>query len=249
MEDAPKNYKLKQQVFGAEYLMYTIYQAPQSVRYLTKSLSWASRHSFDDYFVVYRNGGLAGYYHAFLRGDEWFLNYLAVDPLARGANLGNALLRHYEDMGRAYGCRRLALEVFEKNERARKWYTRFGYHQASTRIHARLALDSLAREDSFSLIWSRDAWVVACVEEELQGFSKIECRCGPGKLALGLIGGHTCKLLDVAGITLGDAAHAVGSRFQGVRNTLIVSSMCEMPLNGQILHTDKSFLLCKSLTP
>jgi ribosomal protein S18 acetylase RimI-like enzyme len=60
---------------------------------------------------------------------------LYVDPAAAGQGAGRALLRHAEQRLAEDGCTTVALHVFEANERARRLYTRAGFHpDGSTRV-------------------------------------------------------------------------------------------------------------------
>lgn len=62
---------------------------------------------------------------------------LYVDPGAAGQGTGSALLRHAEQRLAADGCTTVALHVFEANERARRLYTRAGFHpDGSTRVES-----------------------------------------------------------------------------------------------------------------
>ncbi|HOG45208.1 MAG TPA: GNAT family N-acetyltransferase [Anaerolineae bacterium] len=59
--------------------------------------------------------------------DDFYIGHLAVLPEARGRGLGTQLLALAEGLAREAGCRRLALDAFIENERARALYVRVGY--------------------------------------------------------------------------------------------------------------------------
>jgi ribosomal protein S18 acetylase RimI-like enzyme len=63
---------------------------------------------------------------------DFYLQSIAVDPEARGAGIGSALMDHVEECARAAGSRRLSLDVSAKNEGARRLYARLGMTEASS---------------------------------------------------------------------------------------------------------------------
>ena len=104
-EDAPVIFALKVEAFGRTFLPYTIYQAPQAVRYLRK-LILQSMGLGNQRFVLVEDAARAlAYYHALYRDAEFFLNYIAVAETVRGQAWGSFLLRHFEEAGRLLGCR------------------------------------------------------------------------------------------------------------------------------------------------
>jgi GNAT superfamily N-acetyltransferase len=62
---------------------------------------------------------------------------VVVAPDARGRGVGTALLAEAEDWARERGHRILTLNVFARNESARRVYERAGFVTASRMIHAR----------------------------------------------------------------------------------------------------------------
>jgi len=245
--DAMSIYALKLDTLGDRYLPYTIYQAPQSVHYLAELIARSPELSPHSLFVVNRSDEVLGYYHAFHRDTEFFLNYIGVAAAARRQGLGNALLKHYEDTGRAIGCRRLALDVFDSNQWVRDWYQNHGYQFLSASLSALLPLNAWTNESSFSLHCDRAGWARACKEEQVRGFSKIECFCGPGRLDVGLIAGRVCKLLNYEGIGLEDAILAIVGRFRAERKVLIVSSVPHIALDWPVLSIEKVLRLERSI--
>jgi hypothetical protein len=186
-----------------------------------------------------RGGEILGYYHAFRHDTEFFLNYIGVATTARRRGLGNALLKHYEDTGRASGCHRLTLDVFDSNQWARDWYWNHGYQFLSSSFSALLPLNAWTSGSSFSLDYDRASWTRSCTEEQVRGFSKIECPCGPGRLELGLIADRVCRLLNYEGIGLEDAILSIARRFGTERKVLIVSSLPHIVLDWPVLCVEK----------
>ena len=243
-EDAPTIYALKTQAFGNSYLLYTIYQAPQSVHHLARLVTEAPKPSGQGLFVIEQDGEVRGYYHAMHRATQYFLNYIAVAQETRRLGFGRILLRHFEETGRAIGCEILALDVFDSNPSVRDWYYHHGYRLTVANFHVRLAMDALMG-DGAPLLCRQDALARALAEEKTLGFSKLECQCGAGRLTVGLIAGHTCKLLDYAELSVEDAASAIANRFKGDRKALIISALPHLPSGWPVLSTEKVLRLLR----
>jgi len=62
-------------------------------------------------------------------GHRGWINYLAVDPQARGGGRGRALMAEAERLLRAAGCPKLNLQVRATNAAAVEFYRRLGYVQ------------------------------------------------------------------------------------------------------------------------
>ena len=245
-EDAPIIYTLKTQAFGDSYLLYTIYQAPQSVRYLARLITEAHKLSGQGLFVIEQDGQIRGYYHAMCRAAQYFLNYIAIAQETEHLGLGSTLLRHFEETGKDIGCQMLALDVFDSNPSVRDWYYRHGYRLTKANFHVRLAMNALIGDDA-PLLCQQATLVHALAEEEAWGFSKLECQCGSGHLTVGLIAGYACKLLDYTGLSVEDAASAIASRFKGERKTLIISALPHLPSGWPALSTEKALRLVKAI--
>lgn len=69
--------------------------------------------------------------------DELYVDYLAVDPAARGHGLGRALLRHAMSWGDGRDRRRAALTVWQDRVEAMSLYLQCGFRQASAGVHWR----------------------------------------------------------------------------------------------------------------
>ena len=60
-------------------------------------------------------------------GDGYFyIHAIAVDKEVRGDGVGSVLMDSFEERARATGSTRLSLDVFAKNEGARRFYKRRG---------------------------------------------------------------------------------------------------------------------------
>jgi ribosomal protein S18 acetylase RimI-like enzyme len=70
-------------------------------------------------------------------GGDCLLEDLYVDAAARGAGLGHALVEATLDRARARGCRRVELDVNERNEAAQRLYGSFGFSATSNSYGAR----------------------------------------------------------------------------------------------------------------
>jgi ribosomal protein S18 acetylase RimI-like enzyme len=69
--------------------------------------------------------------------DELYVDYLGVDPAARGRGLGRALLRHAMQWGADRGRRRAVLTVRQDRAEALSLYLQCGFHQARAGVHWR----------------------------------------------------------------------------------------------------------------
>jgi ribosomal protein S18 acetylase RimI-like enzyme len=69
--------------------------------------------------------------------DELYVDYLGVDPAARGRGLGRALLRHAMRWGADRGRRCAALTVRQDRAEALSLYLQCGFQQASAGVHWR----------------------------------------------------------------------------------------------------------------
>jgi ribosomal protein S18 acetylase RimI-like enzyme len=58
---------------------------------------------------------------------------LATYPEYRGQGVAKALLAHADALGRAAGCRGMAIIVASENERARRLYGHVGYREKARR--------------------------------------------------------------------------------------------------------------------
>ncbi|MBT9595166.1 MAG: GNAT family N-acetyltransferase [Vitreoscilla sp.] len=70
-------------------------------------------------------------------GDELYVDYLGVDPAARGRGLGRALLQHAMSWGEDRGRRRAALTVRQDRAEALSLYLQCGFQQARAGVHWR----------------------------------------------------------------------------------------------------------------
>jgi ribosomal protein S18 acetylase RimI-like enzyme len=75
--------------------------------------------------------GRAGKALADLAPDDYYLSHIAVLPAWQGRGTGRDVLRAGEERARQQGARRVVLDVEEHNDRARAFYAREGYEQAS----------------------------------------------------------------------------------------------------------------------
>ncbi len=242
--DAPAVFALKTQAFGNRYLLYTIYQAPQSVHYLAHLIAEAEGNGSHDFVVAEDGENVRGYYHATHHGLRYFLNYIAIANESRHHGLGGALLQHFEASGLAKGCHELALDVFESNPPVLDWYGRHGYSRVSSTFHVRLDMNALTGVGA-PLHWNETTWSEALKVERTWGFSKIDCDCGSGFLTLGLIGGQTCKLLACQGVSLHEAVLVVALHLRDQRQMIIVSGLTELPSGLPMLSVERAIRLAK----
>jgi ribosomal protein S18 acetylase RimI-like enzyme len=244
-DDTAAIYSLKQQAFNLTSLPYTIYQAPQSVKYIEELIVSGSSLGHD-FTVACLNQSIVGYYHAVYHAGEYFLNYIAVDRQKQGLGLGRALLDRFESAGRSVGCIKLALDVFHDNVRAVALYQSLGYQLADIRFHTQLGM-AVSGSPPPPLLYGEASWLQAINQESEYGFSRLICQCGPGEVVIGLIGKRWCKLLSFSGVAMQDAISAIGSAFQETREGLIISGLAHLPNKWPVLRADKVLRLVKPL--
>ena len=244
--DAPAIYALKRQAFGKRYLLYTIYQAPQSVHYLVQLIAEAGQGGSHDFIVLEHAEAVNGYYHAAHHGSQYFLNYIAIASERQNLGLGGMLLQHFETNGVAKDCQEFALDVFESNSSAIAWYDRHGYSPVASTFQVRLDMTALTGAGS-PLLWDELAWSEALRHEYSRGFSKIDCTCGSGSVTLGLIAGHTCKLLAYHDVSFDEAILAAALRLKDQRRVIIVSGLPDLPPGLPILSTERAIRLSRTI--
>lgn len=81
-------------------------------------------------------------------GHRGWVNYLAVNPSARGDGIGRALMTELEERLKAMGCPKLNLQVRADNEAALGFYRALGYDvDAVVSLGKRLVTDPPAGTD------------------------------------------------------------------------------------------------------
>ena len=94
------------------------------------------------FLVLEVDGAVAGTVMAGYEGHRGWLNYLAVDPAARGRGLGRALMAEAERLLRERGCPKINLQVRRENREAIAFYERIGFAEdASVSLGKRLERD------------------------------------------------------------------------------------------------------------
>jgi ribosomal protein S18 acetylase RimI-like enzyme len=243
--DASKIFALATRVFGDKQFLYTVYQAPQSLRYVERLITACdASHRF---VMVKRGPRFVGYYEALVREDTCFLNYIATEPSVSGQGFGKLLLRDFEMMGSNSGCRQLALDVFQSNTRAVAWYRNSGFREESVTYLARIALQGVPKDNGIGLIIDKEEIDRALAEERDWGFSKAKWPCDGGWVCLGFIGGRHCKLLDLEGITVAQAVNILASSLSNQRNIVIVSSPEPIKTERTIMSSEIVLRLVKPI--
>lgn len=224
--DAQDVYQLLVKAFGATYLRFSVYQSPKAVVFVREQVEASLADGRPTFFVVRKDGALAGFYNAVRRGRESFLNYVATSGAVRGT--GRRLLEHFEAAA-AGECDTLGLDVFRSNTVAFEWYSRRGYQIRSVRYHYRFGLESLMEGSSDRLELDQGLLDGALEAEAFRGFSSLSCVFNGTPVKLGLIGGDVCNLLEPRGPASLAPARAVARSFAGRRRWLLVTSMVSLP--------------------
>jgi len=219
--DAAAIYELKQRCFGANYLLYSIYRAPQSVDYV-KQLIAAGTPAGQVFLVAFRGPTLQGYVQANRAGDALFLSYIGVAPDAQHLGLGNLLHERYREAAVTMGCSHLELDVFESNPEVVRWYERLGYQQIGCRHLARVRLGEVQPTGGAELSIDEMRLSQVLAEESARGFSHMEMLLGDAALDIGFIDGSVLKILKTDA-PLSHTCATLARRFAGERSELIVT--------------------------
>jgi ribosomal protein S18 acetylase RimI-like enzyme len=238
--DAEAIFSLKQAVFGDNYLLYTIYQAKQSLGYLRSLIP------VQEFVVAERGSRIVGYYNAVPHNGYFFVNYIAVAPQAASQGVGTMLVHNCAAKAGQIGCIGIELDVFASNRRAIDWYERIGFEVVSDLYLYRVCLRNIPQSPIVPLAAS-DELECALAEEQRRGFSKLTCRYMEQTLLVGLIAGHTCKLLEnCATLTDHESAGALAALFPD-RSYLIFSSHRPPPAALPISNCERSIRMRKLL--
>jgi ribosomal protein S18 acetylase RimI-like enzyme len=220
--DAPEIYRMKREAFGADYVAYTIFQSPKSVRYLKWLTSRGPGPTGTHIYVLEADSLIAGFYSAVLRERTWLLTYIAVGREFRGRGFGRALLDDFERKAAGLPADQLSIDVFETNSRALNWYESRGYmRQGRTRIH-RVRITGIREPQSLRLRISPLNRLGASWREFSWGFSKTYGAIGPGRIEIGFINQDTVNLIGLNGLDQDAAVGSVIREFSGNRPTLLL---------------------------
>ena len=80
------------------------------------------------------------------------LNWLALDPMQKGKNIGRYFMQHIIDSTRNDGFKVLQLHVYKSNMRARNWMANYPYVYTEERNVCRLVPDQKAKQTDFIIV-------------------------------------------------------------------------------------------------
>lgn len=135
-------------------------------------VSFLLRRHHEGTVVACREAGPVGYYQFYPHaepGVAW-LNHFGVEPGARGRGDAADLLRFFERHAVSAGFDSAALDAFENNVRAHRFYERMGFSFVSKQIHEdgvkcrfRKALTNVeALEQVMPSLRPPSRWILAC---------------------------------------------------------------------------------------
>ena len=84
--------------------------------------------------VFVADGRVCGVLVAWVDGDSFYVDNLAVDPDLHGTGIGRALLDTADELGRLAGCRRLSLYTNAAMTENLEYYPRHGFTELDRRI-------------------------------------------------------------------------------------------------------------------
>lgn len=215
--DAESIFALKRYAFGDRFLLYTIYQAQQSINMLRSILER------DRFVVIEVDADIAGYYHAVRKEDSLLLNYIVTAEEYRGSRFGTMLFENFTDSAKDDDCAALELDVFASNSSAIRWYSRLGFNTIRELYISRLQMTDILPSLNKPVVPSGE--LASALNEECRlGCSKICCMQSENRLEVGLIAGHTCKLLNHHGLSEDEAMRAITALFPERQYLIRVSS-------------------------
>jgi ribosomal protein S18 acetylase RimI-like enzyme len=89
----------------------------------------------DGVVTVFEDGGrVCGVLVAWVDGDSFYVDNVAVDPDVHGRGVGRALLSFAEELGRRAGCRRLWLYTNGAMSENLEYYPRQGFTEFDRRV-------------------------------------------------------------------------------------------------------------------
>lgn len=243
--DAEDIFRLATAVFGDKQFLYTVYQAPQAKFHLRRLIS--AEDAKAAIVVARQKNALIGYYQAVFAERDAFMSYIATDPRVESQGFGTSLLRDLEERALRHGCQRLVLDVFQSNGRAVAWYQRLGFKEESRCTLYRLNLEDVQITDDTPLIVDQEQYRRALQEEQEWGFSRIECVRAASPVQLGIIGGHTCKVLQYNGFSVRELVVSVALSFSAARTYLIVATDGHEPLSLRCVSSEVVLRLYRPL--
>ncbi len=201
-----------------ELLDLTIYGCDGIGRYVRDQILARGSGSDTAYTVACEGPRVVGCAELRLVRDGLFLNYISVKPELRSGGLGGRLLlRAIEDSGRSTEGR-MALDVFDHNDRARGWYDRLGFVYGDTSEWWEAPLGQ-GRQRRGALICGYPQ-AVAC--HERFGFGQFRVQTEQGEYDIGLLGAGWFRLTAPA--VLQDAPALTALRaVDGVRRLLVIA--------------------------
>ncbi len=247
VEDAPLILKLIQQGFAPAYLPYTLFQAPESVVYLRELIAAGAAQSQHELYCLNQGDEIVGFYDAVCRDTAFFLNYISVSPGVQGTGLGQILLDHFEMTAVSLDKARAELDVFASNHRACEWYLAQRYAIQSCQWVMQVEIVDWKAASDTAIEIAEPVLHRGQIEEARRGFSKIECVSGSSSLTVGLIAGHTCKLLGFSGLSQMQAVASVCRQFRNQRQILIVPSAGKPPADWPLASVEKIWQMTKTL--
>ncbi len=115
---------------------FTIDNAPRFTAFATteERLMWHLEEEKRLMFAYIENHKIVGYYSLLIKNEnECELSNLCVLEEFRHKKIGEKLLEHACEQGRAQGCIQMNIDIVEENVKLRKWYERHGAEHIGTK--------------------------------------------------------------------------------------------------------------------
>lgn len=219
----------------AELLSFTIFSADGVEEFVRDTVAQAGPLAGTLYTVAAAPGAVAGFTEFRRSADELFLNHIYLDAEWRGSGVGRRLLRESIELVRDAGQRRIALDVFDGNRRARGWYESLGFSERSRSVWIEAALPAAGGARGHA-----DGLAMAELAMERYGFCSFQLTTALRSYTIGRIGAGLFRSTGSEVLADGDALALLASIAPRARLLCIVEPSVEpdrFPFAARVVGT------------
>lgn len=192
--DAPQIVALIREAFPSRLIAAMIYGCHGVAAFVAEQIAVQDLGGETFYVVAADDHGLVGCAEGRRLPRRLFLSYIAVSPAIRGQGIGRRLLLALIEAARI-DAEEIALDVFDFNTGARRWYERLGFDQRERGSWCEASLDG-GRPGPVRLIGYAQA--EAC--HRLYGFSQFTLCTPEGQYDIGRLEARWYRLGDPAAV-------------------------------------------------
>jgi hypothetical protein len=170
-------------------------------------------------------GVLVGYYQAIKIESILFTKYMATIHKRGCGVVAPALIGDAIELGRLMDCSTIEVDAMAGNRRLISLYARFGGKLISTSYVYRIDLSRVPKVTGLSI--SPIELDASLTQEQQQGLSKVNARWNSFQMIIGLLAGHSCKILDNGGLSDIEIASLISGYF--VSRTYLMATSTALP--------------------